>query len=59
MKGQRLQAVESFTYLGSTLSRYANIDAEVTNRIAKSISAFGRLKKSVWERLQTRNLTLH
>ena len=50
VKGQRLQAMENFTYLGSTLSRSANIDAEVTNRIAKASSAFGRLKKSVWER---------
>ena len=50
VKGQRLQAVESFTCLGSTLSRSANIDAEITNRIAKASSAFGRLKKSAWER---------
>ena len=50
VKGQRLQTVENFTYLGSTLSRSANIDAEVTNRIAKASSTFGRLKKSVWER---------
>ena len=50
VKGQRLQALENFTYLGSTISRSANIDAEVTNRVAKVNSAFGRLKKSVWER---------
>ena len=50
VKGQRLQAVENFTYLGSTPSRSTNVDTEVTNRIAKAISAFRRLKKSVWER---------
>ena len=50
VKGQKLQAVESFTYLGSTLSRAATIDAEINNRIAKASSAFGRLKKTVWER---------
>ena len=50
VKGQRLQAVENFTYLGSTPSRSANINAEVTNSIAKASSTFGRLKKSVWER---------
>ena len=50
VKGQRLQAVENFTYLGSTPSRSANIDAEVTNSIAKASSTFGRLKKSVLER---------
>ena len=47
VKGQRLLAVENFTYLGSALSRSASIDAEVTNRIAKASIALGRLKKSV------------
>ena len=50
VKGQKLKNVEDFTYLGSTLSGSANIDAEVNNRIAKASSAFGRLKKTVWER---------
>jgi len=50
VKGQELQAVDSFTYLGSTLSRAVNIDAEVINRIAKASSAFGRLRENVWER---------
>jgi len=49
VKGQRLQVVENFTYLGSTLNRSTNIDAEVNNRVAKASSAFGRLK-TVWER---------
>ena len=50
VKGQKLQAVESFTYLGSTLSRPATIDAEINNGIAKASSAFERLKKTVWKR---------
>ena len=50
VKGQTLQAVNNFTYLGNPLSRSANIDAEVTNRIAKASNAIGRLKKTVWER---------
>ncbi|XP_047497804.1 uncharacterized protein LOC125044886 [Penaeus chinensis] len=50
VKGQELQAVDSFTYLGSTLSRAVNIGAEVINRIAKASSAFGRLRENVWER---------
>ena len=50
VKGQRLQAVDNFTYLGSTLSRRINIDDEIKNRIAKASSAFGRLRKKVWER---------
>jgi len=50
VNGQILQAVETFTYLGSTLSRNANIDAEINNRISKASSAFGRLREKVWER---------
>ena len=50
VKGQRLQAVDNFTYLGSTLSRTTDIDAEVNNRISRASSAFGRLRKTAWER---------
>ena len=50
MKGQRLQAVDNFTYLGSTFSYRINIDDEIKNRIAKASSAFGKLRKKVWER---------
>ena len=50
VKEQRLKAVENFTHLGSTLSRCANIDDEVKNRIAKSSWAFGNLRKKVWEK---------
>jgi len=56
VKGQKLQAVDNFTYLGSTLSRQVTIDVEVTKRIAKASSAFGRLRKQVWER---RGISLH
>jgi len=41
--GQRLQTVENLAYLGSTLSRSANMDAEVNNRIAKATSAFWKM----------------
>jgi len=50
VNGQILQAVETFTYLGSTLSRNANIDAEINNRISKASSVFVRLREKVWER---------
>ena len=50
VNGQTLQAVETFTYLGSTLSRTTTIDAEINNRISKAGSAFGSLKEKVWER---------
>ena len=45
-----LKATDSFTYLGSTLSREATIDVEVNNRLSKTNSAFGRLRKKVWDR---------
>ncbi|KAK4291161.1 hypothetical protein Pmani_035991 [Petrolisthes manimaculis] len=56
VKGQKLHAVEQFTYLGSTLlSRTANIDTEVNHRISTASSAFGRLRDNVWKR---RGITL-
>ena len=45
-----LKATDCFTYLGSTLSREANIDVEVNNILSKATSAFGRLGKKVWDR---------
>ena len=50
MKGQRLQVVDKFTYLGSTLSRVVHIDDEVNARIAKASAAFGRLRGCIWDR---------
>ena len=47
---QKLQVVDKFTYLGSTLSRAVHIDDEVTARTAKANVAFGRLHTNVWER---------
>ena len=37
VRGQRLQVVDKFTYLGSTLSRVVHIDSEVNARIAKPV----------------------
>ena len=45
-----LKPTDYFTYLGSTLSREANIDVEVNNRFSKANSTFGRLRKKVWAR---------
>ena len=50
VKGQRLQVIDKFTYLGSTFSRVVHIDDEVNARIAKASAAFGRLRGSVWDR---------
>ena len=51
VRGQNLQAVDNFTYQGSTLSRVVHIDTEVNNRIAKASVAFGRLRENVWEQI--------
>ena len=50
MKGKRLQVVDKFTYIGSTLSRVVHIDDEGNARIAKASAASGRLRGSVWDR---------
>ena len=50
VNGQKLQVVDKFTYLGSTLSRAVHIDDEVTARTAKASVAFGRLRTNVRER---------
>ena len=49
VKGQRLQVVDRFTYLGSTWSRVMHIDDEVNARIAKVSAAFGWLRGSIWD----------
>ena len=56
VNGQKLAVADKFVYLGSTLSRSANIDEEVNYRIARASTAFGRLRERVWER---RGLSLH
>ena len=50
VKGQRLQVVDKFTYLGSTLSGVVHIDDEVNARTAKASAAFGRLRGSICDR---------
>ena len=50
VKGQQLQVVARFTYLGSTLSGVVHIDDEVNARIAKASATIGRLRGSIWDR---------
>ena len=57
INGQKINAVNRFTYLGSTLSQDATIDHEVNLRISKASSTFGRLYDSVWNRRGIRNQT--
>ena len=44
---ESLKATDSFIYLGSSLSREANIDVEVNNRLSKANSAFEDSGKSM------------
>ena len=46
VKGQRLQVVDKFTSLKSTLSRVVHIHDEVNARIAKASASFGQLRES-------------
>ena len=46
--GKRLGVVDTFVYLGSTLSRDGTLDAEIHLRIQKASVAFGKLEKRVW-----------
>ena len=48
--GTRLNIIQRFRYLGSTLSQNATIDDEVDIWIAKASASFGRLSKQVWKR---------
>jgi hypothetical protein len=47
--GEELKVVDIFTYLGCTLSSVVNVDDEVNCRLAKASSAFGRLRRTMWE----------
>ena len=47
---QRLNVVNRFTYLGSTLFQNVVTDDEVNTRIAKTSAAFGRFHAKVWNR---------
>ena len=48
--GQKLTVADKFVYPGSTPSRSATIEEEVTHRIALKGAAFGRLHTSVFDR---------
>ena len=45
--GKILNCVDSFTYLGSSLSSSNSLDKEISTRIAKANASYGRLQKRV------------
>ena len=44
-----LEAVDNFTYLGSTISNILSLDVELDRRLGKSNTIMARLTKRVWE----------
>ncbi|VDL88164.1 unnamed protein product, partial [Schistocephalus solidus] len=48
--GGQLKVVDTFTYLGSNLSRSIKVDDEIAHWIATACQAFGRMQKVVWNR---------
>jgi len=44
-----LEVVDTFTYLGSTISNNLSLDAELNVRIGKAATAMARLAKRVWD----------
>ena len=44
-----LEVVESFTYLGSTISNNLSLDTELNTRIGKASTTMARLTKRVWD----------
>ena len=48
MDGTPLKVSDSFTYLGSRISKDCQLDAEIYARIVKASSSFGRLYSRVW-----------
>jgi len=43
-----LKAVDKFCYLGSFLSNTVSADSDITSRLAKAGSAFGKLQRRLW-----------
>ena len=44
----QLEVVEAFTYLGSTVTSTASLDAEISLRITKAAGVMAKLNKRVW-----------
>ena len=54
INGTQLNAVKNFNYLGGKISNDASINEEITARIAKATSSFGRLTKRLWSNRHVR-----
>nr|KAG5691627.1 hypothetical protein BaRGS_023798 [Batillaria attramentaria] len=47
-----LEVVDSFTYLGSTISSSLTLDTEISTRIGKAAAVMAKLRKRVWSNSQ-------
>lgn len=57
VNNERLEVVDTFIYLGSTMARDGNLDAEISHRVAKASTAYGRLESRVWSDRDLKNET--
>ena len=48
IENTELEVVDTFTYLGSTVSSSTSLDAEISCRIAKAAAVMAKLNKRVW-----------
>ena len=48
VNGHMLEAVDNFTYLGSTISSSLSVEAEVSSRITKATAVMSKLHHRVW-----------
>ena len=57
LNGSRLNSVNHFTYLGSTVSSTNSLDKEIEKRISAAAAAYGKLQSRVWQRTGIRQQT--
>ncbi|MEE8289810.1 MAG: reverse transcriptase family protein, partial [Nitrosomonadaceae bacterium] len=48
VKNKLLEVVDSFVYLGGSISRTGSLDVEISARIQKAAASFGKLVDKVW-----------
>jgi hypothetical protein len=50
IRNQKIETVDSFTYLGCTITKDQRQDTELSVRLAKAAKAFNMLRYSIWNR---------